>query len=118
MGLEGLTPQRFCEQIGICGVVVNDHVKASGPPVPPKPPKQQPLAQGSPMECSVCEYVGMALLLGQSPDAACQTAFSSQASTKMDACLAFAAPFGAAMKDAAVADHQKLMELCKREKYC
>merc|ERR1712198_336918 len=96
-------------------VIVNDHVNVSNqPPQPPKPP----MALRNPMECSICEYVGLALLLGQSPDAACETAFASQPKTKVDACLAFAAPFASAMKGAAVANHKHVMKLCADQKYC
>jgi len=96
-------------------ILVNDHVKVAGPPAPPS---AAPMAMRNPMECGICEYVGLALLLGQSSDAACETAFASQPRTKVDACLAFAAPFASAMKGSGITDHKNVMKLCADNKYC
>jgi len=117
-------------------IIVNDHVKVDNP-APPHPPKDEDdaaaaaaadsttaaaaaatLSIKNPMECRVCEYVGLALLLGQTPEAACKAAFSSQPATKVDACLGFAAPFGKAMKESGVEGHSNVLQLCRVHKYC
>merc|ERR1719370_1423876 len=115
-------------------IVVNDHVKISSLPTPPPPPAgnadaapaaaadaaadTDPPSVGNPAECSVCEYVGLALLLGQSPADACATAFASQPRSQVDACRAFVAPFAQAMKRATVANHVGVLNLCRSNKYC
>jgi len=99
-------------------ILVNSHVKVPAGPPPAASTAAPPLALRNPAECGICEYVGLALLLGQSSEAACQTAFASQPRTKVDACLAFAGPFAEAMKGAGIADHKNVMKLCADNKYC
>merc|ERR1712142_566377 len=111
-------------------IVVNDHVKVDhdGPkPPPPHPPTSPPKPHppmkaltnnNNPVECGVCEYVGLALLLRQTPEVACRDAFASQPATKVDACLAFAAPFEGAMKEFGAENHKHVMKLCQDHKHC